>query len=64
MNHFDFFIEEVDIETPAFDKAERVMDWRNYVPYDWQAHWAEFSERERKIIVTMALMQANSEDWD
>lgn len=64
MNTFDFFIESLNLDAPNFDKAERVMDWRNYVPLDWQKHWDEFTEREKKIIATMAQMQADSEEWD
>jgi len=54
----------IDINNPQFEKAVEVCDWRNYVPYDWVEKWEEFTDRERQIIVVMAEMQADSEEWD
>ena len=67
MNIFEDYKNElsiVDLSNPEFKKAGKIMDWRNYVPSDWQKKWAEFSERERKIIYVMAEKEANSEEWD
>ena len=67
MNLFQDYTAElsmIDLSNPQFEKAERIMDWRNYVPYDWQKNWSEFSERERQIIAVMAQSQADKEEWD
>jgi hypothetical protein len=64
MNLFKDFTSGIDIDNPKFEEKTKVHDWRNYVPYDWHKNWNEFTERERKIIVIMAEMQADSENWD
>lgn len=64
MNIFEKFTQLIDIENPRFEDAGKVHDWRNYVPYDWQKNWFEFTERERQIIAVMAETQADKEDWD
>jgi len=64
MNLFDDFISGININNPQFEKTTKVHDWRNYVPYEWQESWCEFTERERKIIAVMAETQADKEDWD
>ncbi len=67
MNLFETFTTElsfVDILNPDFKNRTKVMDWRNYVPFDWQENWNKFSIRERKIIAVMAQMQADKEEWD
>lgn len=67
MNLFETYTAElsmVDILNPDFEKRYKVMDWRNYVPFDWQKNWNKFSIRERKIIAVMAQMQADKEEWD
>jgi hypothetical protein len=63
MNIFENFTELIDIENPKFEEKIKVHDWRNYVPYDWQINWFEFTERERQIIAVMAETQADKEDW-
>lgn len=64
MNLFDDFIKHIDVNNPEFDKKNKVQDWRNYVPYEWEEHWNEFTDRERKIIAVMAETQADQEEWD
>lgn len=54
----------IDIHNPDFKNVSNIHDWRNYVPYDWQENWEQFSERERKIIAVMAQSQADKEEWD
>jgi hypothetical protein len=54
----------IDVSTPDFGKKTKVHDWRNYVPDDWQEHWEQLTERERKIIAVMAQLQADIEIWD
>lgn len=64
LNIFKDFIELIDIENPNFQNVGKVHDWRNYVPYEWQEKWFEFTERERQIIAVMAETQADKEEWD
>jgi len=66
MDIFEEFIKTnyIDIDRPDFDNKTKVHDWRNYVPYNWQTNWGQFTEREKKIIAVMAQMQADNEEWD
>lgn len=57
-------ISMIDIENPDFKNTSKVHDWRNYVPYDWQKNWEQFTERERQIIAVMAQSKADKEEWD
>lgn len=54
----------IDITKPDFENNSKTHDWRNYVPYDWQKNWEQFTKRERQIIAVMAQSQADKEDWD
>ena len=54
----------IDIDNPDWKNISKVHDWKNYVPYDWQENWQDFTERERKIIAVMAQSQADKEEWD
>jgi hypothetical protein len=64
MNLFEDFIKHIDLNEPKFEQATKVHDWRNYVPYDWQKDWNDFTDREKKIIAVMAETQADKEEWD
>lgn len=67
MNLFENYTEgyaKIDVVNPNFHAVTKVHDWRNYVPYEWQNNWEQFTERERQIIAVMAQMQADKEDWD
>ena len=67
MNLFQDYTAElsmIDINNPDFENKSKVHDWRNYVPYDWQKNWEQFTERERQIIAVMAQSQADKEEWD
>ena len=67
MNLFQDYTAElsmIDTNNPDFKNASKVHDWRNYVPYDWQKLWSQFTERERQIIAIMAQIQADKEGWD
>jgi hypothetical protein len=44
-------ISREEIMNPQFEKKSRVHDFRNYY-------------RERQIIITMAQIQADNEEWD
>ncbi len=54
----------IDIDNPDWKNISKVHDWKNYVPYDWQENWQDFTERERQIIAVMAQSQADKEEWD
>lgn len=66
MNLFEDFAEinKIDINNPEFDKPQKTHDWRNYVPFNWQKNWMQFTERERKIISVMCQMRADKEDYE
>ena len=42
----------------------RVHNWRNYVPTDLRARWADLSDDTRGAIYFMADEIAGREDWD
>lgn len=50
MDIFEEFIKTnyIDIDRPDFDNKTKVHDWRNYVPYNWQTNWGQFTEREKR----------------
>lgn len=52
-----------DLENPDFEHPDRIQDWKNYVPDEWQKDWKKFSERERQIIAIMAQSHADKEYW-
>ena len=54
----------IDIEKPDFKNTTKVHDWRNYIPYDWQINWNQFTQRERQIMAVMAQSSADIEEWD
>lgn len=60
----EYIFDCVDIVNPNFHEAEKVHDWRNYVPALWVLNWNTLSERERKIIAIMAYEIAEHEEWD
>lgn len=67
MDLFQYYTSELsmaNIDNPDFEHKNVTHDWKNYVPYDWQKNWSEFTERERKIIAVMAQREANKEEWD
>jgi hypothetical protein len=67
MNLFKEYTEElsmINIDKPEFENKDKVHDWRNYVPYEWQNNWEQFTQRERQIIAVMAQTQADKEEWD
>lgn len=67
MNLFENFTKElgmIDVNNPKFEQVGKVHDWRNYVPYEWQKNWDNFTDREKQIIAVMAEMQADAEVWD
>lgn len=67
MNIFKDYITKlsmIDINNPDFENPSKTHDWRNYVPYDWQKNWTQFTEREKQIIAVMAQSNADNEDWD
>lgn len=67
MNLFQEYTAElsmIDINNPDFNRPGKVQDWRNYVPFNWQGNWVEFTERERQIIAVMAQSQADKVDWE
>lgn len=67
MNIFQNFQNElshIDIDNPEFDNTSKVHNWRNYIPPDWKSNWKNFTESERKIMIIMAQIQADNENWD
>lgn len=63
MELFEDFIKlnGININNPQFEKTQKVHDWRNYVPYNWQKNWTKFTVRERHIIAVMSQMAVDKE---
>ncbi len=62
MAAYDFQLEQA--ETPKWESAEKVHDWRNHVPDSIRAIWATFSKEQREAIVVWAADLASEEHWD
>lgn len=64
INLLEEFTSDIDLDNPKFYKAEKIHDWRNYVPYDWQKNWNKFTKREKQIIIVMMKTQADKEELE
>jgi hypothetical protein len=53
-----------DLREPKFEEAGRVHEWRNYVPDEIQALWAQLSDEARGAVYFVAEEAAGREDWD
>jgi hypothetical protein len=53
-----------DLETPEFDNAGRVHDWRNHVPEEVKEQWDQLSVEARKVAYLAAYNEAEREEWD
>jgi len=53
-----------NMDNPDFAKAEKIHDWRNYVPQLLQDNWSKLTGRERMIIAILADKRASNEEWD
>jgi len=53
-----------DHETPDWESAGRVHEWKNYASDDLRKTWPEFSARHRAIISASLQDAADQEEWD
>ena len=51
------------LNDPRWAEADRVQDWRNYVPHEVRPHWPSLSLDARLVAFSMAWEDAQSEDW-
>lgn len=49
---------------PAWEEADRVHDWRNYINDDLRAFWYTFTIEQRVLIGENAQEIASQEEWD
>lgn len=56
--------ESLDLDNPKFEEANKVHDWRNYVPDVVADQWEYLSEETKKVVFIMADAQAQSEVWE
>lgn len=54
----------VPVDSPDFDKAGKVHDWRNHVPYWARDLWPDLTHRERVLLALVAEGGASREEWD
>jgi hypothetical protein len=52
------------IDNPEFEKAGKVMDWRNHVPAELKEHWDELSGDAKAVAFSMAQSLAEMEEWE
>lgn len=57
-------VKNIDLNNPRFEESGKCHDWRNHVPAEWKKDWNTFTVREKLIIIVMATMQADKEEWD
>lgn len=53
-----------DLAAPDFAKAERVHDWRNYVPDEVRAAWPSLDDTARIAVYLTANARAMAEEWE
>lgn len=53
-----------DLTAPAFDRAGRICDWRNYVPDAVRAMWDTLPLLTRAAVYVTAQAGASAEEWD
>lgn len=53
-----------DLSHPAFDKATKVHDWRNYVIDEYKEKWHQLSYQTRLAIYDHCDNMAAREEWD
>jgi hypothetical protein len=53
-----------NIDDPDFKHKNRVHDWRNYIPYEFQKIWGELPLIARFALVIMAEERASDEEWE
>mgnify|MGYP006901787204 CR=1 FL=1 len=56
--------ESLDLDNPKFEEANKVHDWRNYVPDVVADQWEYLSEETKKVVFIMADAQAQNEEWE
>ncbi len=56
--------ESLDLDNPKFEEANKVHDWRNYVPDVVADQWEYLSEETKKVVFIMADAQAQNEVWE
>jgi len=58
------FFYNCDVNNPQFESAQKVHDWRNYIPSNFREIWFDLSEETRMVIAIFAEWRADSEDWE
>lgn len=53
-----------DFETPDWDRAGKVHDWRNYVSDEIRAMWPDIPVSLKAAIARQSDAMANLEEWD
>lgn len=53
-----------DAQSPRWDLANRVHDWRNYVSAEVQAMWHTFTPEQRAALARNADEIAGREEWE
>lgn len=49
---------------PQWELAERIHDWRNYVPEEVRNLWSTFTTVQQLALFDWADGQASNEEWD
>lgn len=52
------------LKDPAWDRADKVHDWRNHVGEKTRRMWDTFSDIQRLALAADADERAQAEDWD
>jgi len=52
------------INEPEFKKADKVHDWRNYIPDELRGIWDDLPDVTKLVAYYFAEQQAHNEEWE
>ena len=52
------------VDSPAWEQAERMYDWRNYVPTAIRDRWGELPLAAKLSVYVVAHSAIDQENWD
>lgn len=58
------WISDEELNSPQFEAAGRIHDWRNYVPDNLHHIWDGLTEETKLVAFLIAENIADKEDWD
>jgi hypothetical protein len=60
----DWVFTPTDWDSPEWNVADRIHNWRNYISEEIRAMWPTLNDRLRRALARQAQVQADKEEWD